>query len=124
MKAGREMDALVAEKVMGWTDRHGEFAIPPDTSPHRGAIRYMPEKVPPYSTDISAAWQVVEKLWELKYCVIMKNFPNFDCLHDWVVIIEQYREEPYTKAVARHYEKALPELISLAALKACGVEVE
>ncbi len=43
LKAGRELDALVAEKVMG--------DLPP-----RGY------SIPDYSTSISAAWEVVEKL--------------------------------------------------------------
>ena len=41
-RAGRELDALVAEKVMGWAP--GE----------RGT--------PTFSTSIAAAWQLVEKL--------------------------------------------------------------
>jgi hypothetical protein len=41
MQAGREMDALVAEKVMG--------------------ARYS---VPRYSADIAAAWEVVERMRE------------------------------------------------------------
>ncbi len=41
MKAGRELDALIAEKVMGWDSR----CIPK-----------------PYSRDIGYAWQVVEKV--------------------------------------------------------------
>ena len=45
MPAGRELDALVAEKVMGW-----------DHYPSKHEI------VPAYSTDIAAAWEVVEKM--------------------------------------------------------------
>jgi hypothetical protein len=59
MEAGRELDALVAEKVMGVnTDRfiwkrYGK----PDSIQNEdyGGPRH-------YSTDIDAAWQVVEKL--------------------------------------------------------------
>jgi hypothetical protein len=57
MKPGRELDALIAEKVMGkklpisvgwWTcDKLPEGSI---------------EICPFYSTDIAAAWQVVEKI--------------------------------------------------------------
>ena len=61
MEAGREMDALVAERVMGW--RH------PDTSGHNADQMLPPDwvawndirSVPPFSTDIAAAWQVLEK---------------------------------------------------------------
>ena len=55
MPAGRELDALVAEKVMGqetteWTDGLGGT----------GVTFFAP--VEPYSTDIAAAWEVAEKL--------------------------------------------------------------
>lgn len=57
MEAGRELDALVAERVMGWT------------RPPRGRVTWTaPEgygtsfgAVPRYSTDIAAAWLVVEQ---------------------------------------------------------------
>lgn len=39
MEAGRELDALVAEKVMGWTGCRDS----------------------PYSTDIVVAWRIIEK---------------------------------------------------------------
>lgn len=59
MDAGRELDALIAEKVMGWTwkEVEGEQYLYP---PRPGDVN-----IPHYSTDIAAAWQVVEKLAEL-----------------------------------------------------------
>lgn len=80
MPAGREMEGLVAEKVMGWerciptsvVDRpvsgveHG-VGTPPE--PCKENCRYVgipgpkPRAVfPYYSTDIGAAWEVVEKM--------------------------------------------------------------
>jgi hypothetical protein len=72
MPAGREMDALVAEKVMGFVVmRHrdvdgqhiehnpDELMRGPDGEAPRYA--YM-VPVDHYSTDIAAAWEVVEKL--------------------------------------------------------------
>lgn len=62
---GRELDALIAEKVMGRDDNKGVCA------PRRGTLddtygRVLPdgyrERTPHYSTDIAAAWQVVEKM--------------------------------------------------------------
>jgi hypothetical protein len=79
-EAGRELDALVAEKVMGWTwwrssatGRRGIFA--PGVIP-RGAYEWFKELadgteelcrdwgayLPAYSTDIAMAWRVVEKM--------------------------------------------------------------
>ena len=65
MKPGRELDALVAEKVMGWEYfpaqatgmfvRLGYFFDPVSGEAHH---HWSP------STDISAAWEVVEKMSE------------------------------------------------------------
>ncbi|HAM42103.1 MAG TPA: hypothetical protein DCP69_12450 [Candidatus Omnitrophica bacterium] len=66
LPAGRELDALVAEKVMGWTITawasgepwgNREIFEPSGRGPHRKAAH-----VPTYSTDIAAAWEVVKKL--------------------------------------------------------------
>ena len=59
--AGRQTDALIAEKVMGlepWPGLKGAFkpsAELPDLSP-------MPMAPQPYTTEMNAAWQIVEKL--------------------------------------------------------------
>jgi len=51
MKAGRELDCEIDEKIFGNTWTH----IAPD----------MPwDDIPEYSTDIAEAWQVVEKITE------------------------------------------------------------
>ena len=61
---GRELDAAVAEHVMGW-ERYG-----PPGFEYLGNPRTDPEtdpdwsRVPRYSTDIAAAWQVVELMRE------------------------------------------------------------
>lgn len=68
LKAGRELDALIAEKVMGWIlgperitrPDGGSFDAPiHDDWEYKG---YRPYSLPPYSTDIAAAWLVIEKL--------------------------------------------------------------
>jgi hypothetical protein len=66
-EAGRELDALVAERVFGWTE------CDPDARPF-GAVFEEPgygrasngdrRFIPTYSTDIDAAWQVVERVGE------------------------------------------------------------
>ncbi len=70
MKAGKQLDALIAERIMGLLVRpahdmeftserewayEGNFVI---TSPEG----YSPSLCPSFSTDIAAAWQVIEKL--------------------------------------------------------------
>lgn len=69
MKAGRELDAHVAEKIMNWRkDRKpGGYWYAPN-QPNLG--RHSP---PQYSTDIAAAWEVVEHMqskaddWDFLY---------------------------------------------------------
>jgi Phage ABA sandwich domain len=58
--AGRELDALVAEKVMGWHVWHDEFHDAWHCNDPATAARGS--HVPSYSTDIAAAWQVVEQI--------------------------------------------------------------
>jgi hypothetical protein len=61
LPAGRDLDAAVAEHVMGWTRRdyddtgaiYGPWWVGPE-----GA--HGPFSLPPFSTDIAAAWAVVE----------------------------------------------------------------
>jgi len=76
MPAGREMDALVAEKVMGWINvekttwsnfradgtRFGGGEELRGTPPNHYDINPVMYPVKNYSTDIAAAWQVVEKM--------------------------------------------------------------
>lgn len=74
MKAGRELDALVAEKVMGWKLEPYTRCIqvlpveagrPPegaDTSKLKPFNNIGSYEIPHYSTAIAAAWEVVEKL--------------------------------------------------------------
>ena len=90
MEAGRELDALVAEKVMKshrWTEtppdydgKHGsdKILMPKDLTwdeaspwlPPRGPIGHI--NLHHYSTDIAAAWEVVEKIhsrgWFADFC--------------------------------------------------------
>jgi len=67
-EAGHEIDVLVAEIVMGWilgTERitrpdGGSFNAPLLTDWHDP--NYRAYSLPPYSTDIEAAWLVVERV--------------------------------------------------------------
>ena len=79
MPAGREMDALVAEKVMGYT--LSELSLPAYPKYklfdiESGEFSGYVKEVPHYSTDIADAWEVVkrmpipfklEKCWEKAY---------------------------------------------------------
>lgn len=62
MQPGRELDALVAEKVMGWERITDGALIWWEKDGKRGHPDSYFNSFPCYSTDISAAWQVVEKI--------------------------------------------------------------
>lgn len=75
MKPGRELDALVAEKVMGWVKRPSEVDyFGPVWSPPGSRDTY--DGPPEFSTDIAAAWEVLNHFvsqdemttWELGKC--------------------------------------------------------
>jgi hypothetical protein len=70
MPAGREMDALIAEKVMGWfwkTEGYTRLGFMEGDRFRYGVVRgggtadEYTSNLPNYSNDISAAWVVVRK---------------------------------------------------------------
>lgn len=61
MKPGRELDALIAEKVMGIEVEVYDFASGRQGYFYKGTLA---AHIPEYSTSIEAAWEVVEKLTE------------------------------------------------------------
>lgn len=88
--AGRELDALVAEKVMGlsvsWRSLHPnpDASDPPEIYllDDKGDMPLLEVRsgdgwtfLPRYSTDITAAWQVVERMKERGYwlCLIQNQ---------------------------------------------------
>jgi hypothetical protein len=105
MKPGPELDDLVAEKVMG--------RPPQEYADARG----RPGWVPPFSTSIAAAWEVVEKVQQLGW--MLNGVRCLDRLEhgDWVCIFER-RGQPD----AYKHSPTAPHAICLAALKAVGAE--
>ncbi|CEH28850.1 hypothetical protein AM501_27405 [Aneurinibacillus migulanus] len=65
MKAGRELDILVAEKVMGWFWEN-EILVSPIGDEKRQRvgvyINGIPHLLPKYSTDMADAWKVLERM--------------------------------------------------------------
>lgn len=102
----RKIDALIAEHVMG-------FKIYEDHTMNKPCVDTL-FNIPNYSTDISAAWGVVEKVG-----CIRAGESTVDCfsLNHWPEGYEvEWGFEPVTA-------KTAPMAICLAALKAKGVEV-
>lgn len=113
----REIDALVAKKVMGWGDRTIEMDDYPKI-----AIRDIfgfdnPMEFSP-STDIGAAWKVVERASDFDLsretnAYIKKRGEDF----------KYYAEIWIDGELGVAHGKTMPIAISLAALKAVGVEI-
>jgi hypothetical protein len=104
----RNIDALVAEHVMGWwlaKDEDGEWCFMDGAD-----FVCFNFDVPHYSTDIAAAWEVVEKMGHVGL--------NWDDTTNsparWQCIMER----------GEYYADTAPMAICLAALKAKGVDVE
>jgi glycine betaine/choline ABC-type transport system substrate-binding protein len=122
----RKLDALVAEKIMGWTE------IKESKAYHTGDIQltgYNPKDlpspytgnrptwtVPHYSSDIKAAWEVVSKLEE-KFNLIRVDRNKMKNL--WTVIVSDELMENTTIA----YGETASHCICLAALKSMNVDV-
>lgn len=149
LKSGPELDALVAEKVMGWVlygedghskpvhkkslDRPGEtFDDWEYKGPHPRLVspsgrefflcqcRYRKglENLPPYSTDIAAAWEVVEHMtqttkenWKIEI---------FSSAFIATFSYESGRDKPWQTGEHEAYGDSIPHAICLAALKAVG----
>lgn len=140
MKPGRELDALMAEKVMGliritdddWKRAHGYTKDHNDRFAtdcmYRSSIRvFRKDKANefftlprPYSTDIAAAWEVVEKLisnafaFELDYSFHDIESDDFY----WMALFSKYKGNQKWGNLA----ESTPHAICLAALKAVHCE--
>lgn len=139
MIAGRELDALVAEKVMGWRREdkammHGIIQtvfVDTKTDHARSITCGCVEDFHP-SKDISAAWLVVEKMAqdgdEHPTC-IQKGLPAFGDHATPFEVYKNYAGYPGWTCYFHDYEvcahaDTAPLAICLAALKAVGVEME
>ncbi len=74
-EADKCMDAWVAEAVMGWIeDKENPGLYNKITYDNSGMVQW--NKLPPYSTSIADAWQVVEKLEERNAWVSLDKVPT------------------------------------------------
>jgi len=108
MDAGRELDALVAEKVLGIAitkDEHGYWPPP------RPGKNFSSQQIPEYSYSISAAWEVFESIKGLN--VISRDEDE----GSWIVGSFETGKEILAKA------DSAPVAICLAALRVKGIEL-
>lgn len=121
MVPGRDLDKIIAEKVMGWTNCHEVDSahagtllqgVKPGEIPsiYTGAVRET--YVPNYSTKIEAAWEVVEMFKEKgDYKIEISAYPK-----DKLWTIKAFHREGLSKSCTTSAE-TLPHAICLAALK-------
>lgn len=132
MAPGRELDALVAEKVMGWQWANegvrGQYRLhPPDSTSPTGAypVDVGPGEEWSPSTDIAAAWEVVEKLRAMNSTLELYSpgaLVNDEMgIHavEWQATFKSW-EEPWGPHGPSVEAQTAPHAICLAALKAVG----
>jgi len=115
VKPGRELDALVAEKVFGcktaWAMNRENVFCGCAGRPHGApVVSYGAAPVKNYSTDIAAAWEVVGRFGDE---FILERWPEFR--NTWRTSFQRDRE--WASAATA------PHAICLAALRAVGHEV-
>ena len=96
MKPGPELDALVAERVMGLVegvDGWAAFTSSVCNPEEGGVVQDICFPLRPYSTDIAAAWEVVEKMNKQPRNICVSHSPVTD---RWLCQILSYRREDGT----------------------------
>lgn len=123
LPAGRELDAMVAERVFGWRwyrwldvagipeEYHGRFIAHPDRIGGKPGVDYteasldMPlssqcwGSLPGYSTRIEAAWEVVRNLAADGWCYSLDNLGAYGAAR-CVVWRHSYAVGPYRRVEA------------------------
>jgi hypothetical protein len=117
VKPGRDLDALVEERVMGRTLRGPRRADTLSFPLKAGAVFHdLPaEEPPPYSTSIEAAWELVEHLGEHRgFWFRLEKQASLPGL--WFAAFREAGLDDEDTAVS----VTAPHAICLAALKAVG----
>lgn len=118
----RDIDKLISKKVMGWTEiRESGFTgfdfvgLDPN---HKPTDWYL---IPHYSTDISAAWQVVNHLLETHEGLVFHTMSPTPDRVNWYA---GFGVQPPTDEVYFANAGTPSMAICLAALKCVGVEIK
>lgn len=122
MNAGRELDALVAETVMGWRALQDSHCAECEAMIAEGTLMMSDPQglvgvVPDYSTSIAAAWEVFEWLCKRGDDVAEVVQLTWNIQTGWWCTSERW----VTVDVQGNADTA-PLAICLAALKACEAE--
>ena len=106
MQASRELDALIAEKVMGKSLPYNLHEMEALARRTKAGAELVDRMVPHYSTQIADAWLVVEKMGGV---VGIDRYPKYDDPDEW------YWDVGFKKGTAQ--ADTAPLAICLAALK-------
>ncbi len=120
MNPGRELDALIAKKVMGLDVQRNKsgskrggyyYSIGPVHWHDFSGDMQLANPLPNYSTDIAAAWEVVEKLRASGHGIVI----SMGTVSSLVTV-----QDPVGEELGQAYEEdgQMPAAICLAALKA------
>lgn len=109
MKPGRDLDALVNEKIFRIISLKVREGNPAGMKPG------WPDNIPHYSTDISAAWGVVENMCIVDVAQVRKINENGkeEVFYSCKIVTEMCK-------VFKEYGNTAPHAICLAALRAVG----
>jgi hypothetical protein len=124
MKAGRELDALIAVHIMGYEKTYHDCGLMGTRLIEQAGKTYaIPEMIPEYSTNIADAWLVVEKMIELGWQYEVQGWGKQHGHHS--TFITWVPHNGGMKQIIHHEEaETAPLAICLAALKACGVSID
>lgn len=128
LKPGRELDALIAEKVTGWKCIKTFSCVVSGVMQTEKCQGYGTvcslhmEDVPNYSTDISAAFEVVEKFKMYEF-ILSKRFEDHTALTDQVPYWFEVEFNTDFNYYGVQSKISFAHCICLAALKAIGYEV-
>lgn len=120
----RERDALVAEMVMGWgAVVMGATSVAGGVEPgshYPGAV-----PVPPYTTDIAAAWRVVEHMANDGFDFEVSGDPYDGDESRFAYFYKGDSNAPWKSGTveAKAWASAAPEAICRAALRAMGEDI-
>jgi hypothetical protein len=109
-EAGRELDALVAEKVMGIPKELISINGPIDSPYNPGTLV---REIEHYSTDISAAWEVVDRMFEKGWDLYLETFLNEEGKQQCRVSFQKIGNEEITSGPM--FSEKAPHAICLAA---------
>ena len=114
MQAGPALDALIAEKIMGWTriprGTHAGLRDEAWTNDDGDSAVF---ELPPYSINIADAWLVVEKLLDKFAAIDVTRYKTYaDC-----EIMEDDKDYGGLRPAASVEAETVPLVICLAALR-------